>query len=311
MSEYLGRLTREFGEGWNRFWFTPTRPEAAAAVRIGIGLVSLLLWFSLLPSPMEWLGQDGLLPIRSLQRLTGASEQTVYRASLFLVGESSAAVWGVWSLGAAVLAAATLGLGGRLMVAAAWVMVLSLVHRIPMVTGLAEPVLTMAWLYLIVTPATAVWSLDARLRARRNEPIYRRRPLESSWATIGTRLLQLHTLFFYAVMAATMMRHATWWEGEAVWTMLASSETRMFDLSALATWPFVINALTFGIVGFEIAFLSLIWQPLLRPALVVGSFIFWAVVAVISGTIGFPLAMAVLGLVFWDFRAVDNRLASR
>ncbi len=247
-------------------------------------------------NPSLWFGGDGVLPLRSLAILTGAGEQTVYRASLFVIGETPAVVWSLWGLGLVSAIAMTVGFGGRIAVAVAWGMVLSAVHRIPMLTGLSEPVLTMGMVYLLIGPSTARHSLDARLRRKRLG--YDPRVEPSTAATISLNLIRLHLVFFYAVMATTQMRHATWWDGEALWTMIASTETRWIDLTSLGASPFLVNALTHGIVAFELLFVLLIWRPALRPLLLAASLPFWVLIGTVSGLFGFALTMGLLGVAF-------------
>jgi len=299
---YLSRLARHLGNSWTRFWFTPTLPYGLCATRIGIGLVTVGYWLSFLPDPNVWFGADGILPIRSLLVLTGAGEQTVYRATMFVAGETTGLVWVLWFFGLLASIALTIGFGGRIAALAAWGTTLSVVHRIPMMTGLLEPILTMALLYLAIGPATARWSLDAWLKRRRAEREEDRagQVALSSWSTLATRLLQVHLVFFYVVMASTQMRHATWWDGEALWTMLASTDTRLFDLTWLGASPFTLNAATHAVVGYEWAFALLVWNRTLRPAMLAGSVLLWGLIAVASGLLGFALGMLLLGAAFLE-----------
>src|SRR5205085_2642600 len=40
---YWTTLAARFGEGWNRFWFTPSDPLSLGVLRIGIGLILFFL----------------------------------------------------------------------------------------------------------------------------------------------------------------------------------------------------------------------------------------------------------------------------
>lgn len=297
VGSYVDRLIRTCGQAWNQFWFAPGSGLGLSLARAGIGAVLVIYWLSFFPNPLLWFGPEGLLPMKSWMMGTGADELTVYRPSLFMISESPALLWTLSLLGLGSAFAVMLGWGGRISVAIAWVMTLSAVHRIPMFTGLAEPVFTMALLYMVIGNSTARFSLDAWLRTLKENAL----PLQpSSLNTLSTRLLQLHLVFFYLVMVTTQMRMNPWWDGLAVWTMMAGTERRIIDLSFLGPYTYVINALTYGVVLGEWAFVLLVWNRLLRPVIILMSVLLWLVLLFTSGMVEFSLAMLVLGAVFID-----------
>ena len=68
MIERRQRLLRAtvaaFGEGWTRFWFTPSDPATLSAIRVLIGLVAVYLHGTLLFDLVTFFGPNGLLPVR-------------------------------------------------------------------------------------------------------------------------------------------------------------------------------------------------------------------------------------------------------
>ena len=297
ISNYTSGLIHETGESWNHFWFEPYRGPALDRLRIATGCIALLWWLSFLPNLSLWLGEEGLLPLDTLRNLVGAGSQRIYRFSWFYAGESPFIIGGLWGLGLLAILLHTLGLFGRVSTALAWSFVISTVHRMPMIAGLMEPVLTMSLAYLIIGSSNRVGLLTGRLFPKRipRAPS----PLGDHLSRVSLRLLQIHTLFFYVVMATTQLRHDTWWEGEALWTMLAASETRPIDLSWLGTTPLALNLITQAVIVFEIAFPILIWKATLRPLLIFLSGIFWIVLGLSSGLLLYCLLMFSLGLAFW------------
>ena len=293
--DYWQRLMSSSSVAWNRFWFAPSQPLGLSLARAGVGLVLLLYWLSFLPNPLLWFGSEGLLPLKSWGIGTGANIQEVYRLSLFLLGESPVYVWFLTIVGIASALAVMLGVGGRISVLIAWVMMLSAVHRLPMFTGLVEPLLTMALPYLVIGRSSDRFSLDAWLRSRQETPKVLK---PSSLSTLSLRLLQLHLLFFYLVIVTSQMRLNTWWDGLAVWTMMAASERRMINWEFLGTYTYLLNVITYAIVIAQWAFILLIWNRLTRPLVLAGSIVLWSAVLLISGMVEFSLMMMVLGAVF-------------
>jgi hypothetical protein len=297
ISNYSSALVHETGEDWNHFWFAPYRGPVLDRLRLATGCVALLWWLSFLPDLNLWWGEDGLLPLTTLRTLVGAGSQSVYRFSWFYAGESLVIIGSLWCLGLIAIVLHTVGLFGRISTLLAWSFVISTVHRMPMIAGLMEPVLTMALAYLAIGLSNRQGILTGRLFPKLT--LKPSSPLGDSLSRVSLRLLQLHTLFFYLVMATTQLRHDTWWEGEALWTMLAASETRPFDLSWLGTAPLALNLMTQAILVFEIAFPVLIWKVSLRPLLLGLSGIFWLVLALSSGLLLYCLLMFLMGLAFW------------
>ena len=95
-------------------------------------------------------------------------------------------------VGLAVLVLFTLGFWSRLTSILALVVILSDVHRGPMLTSQFEPVLTMVMCYLCLGPSGASWSLDRRWPVggrRRRWPGRPPRARTPSWAaTVSIRL---------------------------------------------------------------------------------------------------------------------------
>src|SRR5262245_43805774 len=145
LAQYFSDLSTSIGESWNRFWFTPADPLPLAVVRIGSGLLGLSYLFSHTADLVRWFGPHGLLPIKAVQDIASGMDnpQVVFRYSYFNLTDSPELLWTLHGMGFVVLLAMTLGLLTRVTTPLALVVVLSYVHRAPMIAGQLEPVLTM------------------------------------------------------------------------------------------------------------------------------------------------------------------------
>jgi len=190
----------------------------------------------------------------------------------------------------------TLGVFSRVTNVLTLLVMLSWVHRAPLLTAQFEPVLTMLLLYLCLAPTGACFSLSNRSgQAAR------------SWlATVSLRLTQVHVCMFYFLLALTKLGGQVWWSGGAAYLLMAQSESRLVDLSGLRSSVYVINLITHAIVAFELAYAILIWNRLLRPLVIAGSLLLWLTVAMMTGLAAFAGLMVLLNLAFIPGASLAN-----
>jgi hypothetical protein len=83
-----------------------------------------------------------------------------------------------------------------------------------------------------------------------------------------------------------------------MWWLIARSDSRLVDLTWLASHPYLINGWTQGVVILEIAFGLLIWNRFARPLLLAASVIHWILIGLVTGLLSFTAAMLVANLAF-------------
>src|SRR6185369_10852111 len=106
-------------------------------------------------------------------------------------------LWTLHALGFLVLLAMTVGLFTRLSSVLSLVVVLSYVHRAPMISGPLEPVLTMLILYLCLGPAGRFYSLDRWFGLVKPVAAAGAPTGEAFWtANLAIRLIQVHLAGF-------------------------------------------------------------------------------------------------------------------
>ena len=302
-------LVESAGRAWNRFWFTPVDPLPCCVLRIAVGLLAAAHLASLGIDLARWYASDGLLPPaagRSLWQLTTASTEPDYRFShLNFVPQSTALV----AIHAAAIVCAALFAAGaftRVSGLVTLLLVLAYVHRVPFVAGHLEPVLVYLLAYLCIAPSGSRLSVDALLRRRRQLADPDGLPQDdrerSVAANLGLRLIQVHTAMFVAMMGLTKLYGDAWWNGEAIWILLAQTQSRPLDLSGLrragAYGEYLINAWTHAVLYYELAFPVLIWNRVARPLLLALGIVIWASLIVATGLLLFGLTMLVASAAF-------------
>lgn len=293
VTDYFRRLGDEFGQGWTRFWFTPSDAATVSAIRMGVGLIVVYLHATLSFDLVALFGPNGLLPVADIEPLEGGSFS--YLNYLVAPGE----LWAVHLLGLAVLVAFTAGLWTRITSVLALIVFLSDIHRAPMITGPTEPVVAFLMLYLCIAPCGRRYSLD-RLLARRADAkqadAWSAQPLTT--ATIAARLIQLHLALLVGMMAFSQLAGDVWWTGMGMWWLITRQESRLVDFSWLHQYPLAIAAWTHAVVLFELSFATLIWVPLARPLLIALGVLIWGSLALVTGDVPFAASLVVASLAF-------------
>jgi hypothetical protein len=103
-------------------------------------------------------------------------------------------------------------------------------------------------------------------------------------------------------MGLTKLYGDAWWQGDAIWMLLAQTESRPFDLTGLRDagqfGEYLLNLWTLAIVYLELLFPVLIWNRLARPLLVALSAISWCLVGLATGHFLFALTIIVASSAF-------------
>jgi predicted DCC family thiol-disulfide oxidoreductase YuxK len=111
------------------------------------------------------------------------------------------------------------------------------------------------------------------------------------------------------------LRGDAWWNGFAVWGVLAAGEFRRFNLTWLAAFPMLLNAMTLGGLAFELGYPVLIWIRRLRPILLGFALLLHLGIDLALGLTEFGLTMLAGNLAFvsgaWLRSLVTGREADR
>lgn len=288
--------TEAWKQSWEQFWFSPSDPQPLAVVRIVVGLAALIYLWSFSYELTRWFGSEGLLPQPTNDIITrGIDNQTVFRFSLFSLARTSTELWLIHSVAIASAVALTVGLATRISTGMTLLAVLSCVHRAPLLGSLLDPVLSMFLLYLCIAPAGSHASLDRLLGMPR---WLRGAGVPGVAATISLRLMQVHLAALYAVMGVTKLYGDAWWDGEAIWLLMAQTHSRPVDLTFLRGQRFLLNLWTHSIAYTHLAFAALVWSRLTRPIILALAALTWLSLIPVTGQTLFCLFMVAAGGVY-------------
>ena len=308
---YFADLGRATAEGWNRFFFTPADPTPLGLTRVAVGL---LLFWSLLVTGFDLSSYLGPHAWADPEAVRGFFADHVPAAWSFWLWLPESALRPAWVASLAILALFTLGIFSRVTAPLAWIVAVSTARRSPvMLYGFDQVIATWA-LYLAVCGASGQavsidrllsrWRVARRAFAARSRDLGRGLPsgvpAPSVAANLGLRLIQLHLVLIYGMAGLAKLRGDAWWNGFAVWGVVASGEFRRFDLTWLASWPLLLNAMTHAGLIFELLYPVLIWNRRLRPLLIVTAIVMHGMIDLTLGLTEFGLAMVAGNLAFFS-----------
>jgi hypothetical protein len=300
MRAYLSELIAAFGNGWNRFWFTPSDPLILCLIRVLTGSM-LFVWLATISLDLvPWFGIDGLINLEIVRQMNPTNS----RFSLLDYASTPGDLWAMHVVALATAACLTVGLATRATSVLSLIVALSYVHRAPAIMGRFEPVMTMVLAYLCLAPCGACVSLDRRIRQWRlsRTQAWQRLPESGprlSWSTtVATRLIQLNLAGFYLLIALTQLQGAPWWDGSAVWWLLADDSSRLVDWTGLAAYPDVVQFCTHVLWLTEFTFVFLVWHRLARPIVLCTANLMWLLLMPVIGQLGYCLMMMIASLAF-------------
>ncbi|MCA9107580.1 MAG: HTTM domain-containing protein [Planctomycetales bacterium] len=282
--------------GWEEFWFKPSDPATLSLIRVLAGAMLVythLVWTIGLD---RFLSADSMLSVDFVRHYHGTSWAWSY---LYYV-PAGVPLWIVHGLGLLVLIAFWVGFKTRVTGILAALITIAYVNRVPAALFGLDQINSFLAMYLAVGPSGAYYSVDRWLERRRTG-IGKRGPLPVSatpGATVSIRLIQLHMCLVYLFAGVGKLQGESWWNGEAFWGAVANREYQTLDLTWLASYPFIIAALTHITVFWEVSYSALVWFRLTRPFIVVVSIPLHLGIAFGMGMITFGLIMIVGNMAF-------------
>ena len=290
---YFNDLTTAAKERWKSFWLQESKTRPLAYVRILLGLVVALLAAEGLVTLPAWISSSGVVDASLARALVGVGLgwDSLFRPSLLYYVSSPLGIQ-VYLVGlmlAGLLLAA--GCGGRITAALVYVLSLGICHRMPILTGPGEYLLSAMLLYLIVDTG----KLQNLIRPGVSDGGER-------WtAHAATRLMQVHLWMWILFSLLTQLAAVIWWEGEAVW-FLAAAHRSFFSTSLLADNAYLVNALTHGLILAQVLAVLCLPKPLTRPLGLIAAIVTWLGIALFSGDIAYACIGVSSSLAFATIR---------
>ena len=271
---------------WDRFWFRPAGTHSLALMRICVGLIVIYNHWVWGQTFDDLLAPDGFLGVNYAK---WTHESSFVWSHFFWI--RSAAALKLIHVGAFVwIIMFTLGLITRVSGILTLLTIISYSHRATGVLMGVDQTTSMIVFYLCMAPSGNSFAADRWI-----------------WPDMGTkkvsanvilRLIQIHLCVIYLSSGLGKLQGELWWNGEAMWNVIANGEFQTFDLLWLAHYPRLLEAITHLVVFWEISYPVMIWLGFARPIYLVGAVLLHAGTGLALGLTPFALAMLVANMAF-------------
>src|SRR5262249_14398813 len=128
------------------------------------------------------------------------------------------------------------------------------------------------------------------------------------WARVSLRVMQVHLALAYFASAIEKATGIQWWNGELLWRALTLPEYRQFDMTWLASYPWITRVSGWGALSIEMCFIFLIWPKRTRRLWVALTVSMHLGIAVLLGLQIFGVIMCVLVISLFGISAEPEPL---
>lgn len=240
---------RELFEAWEGFFHTPEPPVTVAVFRILFGLLLVINALLIAREARYWLGPEGVLSHDNYRQEFGR-----FRFSLFnYLPARNSSVYIVLAMHIFAATFLTLGLFTRISSILAFVTLVSIFHRNPLIHHSGDAVLRLMSFLLIFSPAGEALSLDNLLGDR---PQLHAVPAVSPWCL---RLMQLQVSIVYFRAFLCKLGDPDWLKGTAIYYPTQIETFRRFPGGSIFANRRVQKLATWSVLCIEFSVGPLIW----------------------------------------------------
>jgi Vitamin K-dependent gamma-carboxylase len=309
---YLADLAAASRRGWNHFFFSAADPTSVGLMRAAVGLLAFWSLFVFGLDLHDYFGTTGWAEPGAIRALNRPLAWSFW----LLIPD----IWlrAVWFLCLITLGLFALGLFSRVTAVLSWVIIVSTVRRVPIALYGFDQIVSALAFYLAVTCASGQavsldrfwrrWRQTGRSLARRPDhagadpnspPFQSGTPCATVTANLALRLIQLHLVVVYGVAGLAKLQGPSWWTGLALWKTMTTGEFVVFNFTALAAWPLLVNLLTHASLALELLYPVFVWVKAIRPlALVLVITLHLGIALMSPGLAEFALIMIAANLAF-------------
>lgn len=269
---------------WNQFWFNPIDLTGVVFTRLVFGLT---LFFTY------------IFRFENLNMLT-VDALTSRENALLLYPEimRPAFSWNFWPdswsffmhiLFCLLILLWTFGVGGRFLGVLVWVLHMGFIQRNFSIVFGADIMAAVFLFYLIFIKTPVALKNFSIIR---NPKLILDENLSTDFISSAFfRLLQIQLAVIYAYTGFEKLKGTTWWDGTALWSVLANPQMVWMDLSFVKHIAIVLPFIAFGTIIFEIYFPASMMNKKTRYPWLIAGFLFHVGIAFLMQLWSFSFVM--------------------
>jgi hypothetical protein len=293
-------MMQRLWKAWDQFWFSPQN-------LLGLALMRILLCGTMFSSyfvrqwNMEYYSDLSWIPRSKALEAMGDLYQPLF-------------LWSFWPdslmssmhvLLVVLLGLLALGIGGRWIMWMAWILDMGFIQRNFAVNFGADIIAALFLFYLSFTQSCERLSVLNLFNGKKD---FRQSDFISS---MMIRMIQVQISVIYVYTGWEKLKGASWWDGTALWSVMANPQMTTMNFEFLRNVPWVIPVVAYMTILFEIYFPVMIVSKKMRlPWLAMGAF-FHLGIAIFIGLWNFAFVMVSTYFLFIDPTELRLKLVSK
>lgn len=177
-----------------------------------------------------------------------------------------------------------IGLSNRVLMLVTWAIAQGFIQRNYSMLFGADLIGNLFLFYLSFTQANEFFSVKSKLFKNRKVVV-------DSLTTVFYRIMQFQICIIYGYTGFEKLKGVTWWDGTALWTVLANPQFTNFDLIYLRNFPIFFAIGTFITIVFEVYFPAMVAFKKTRPYWLAAGVFFHLAIGVLLSLMPFSLVM--------------------
>ena len=197
----------------------------------------------------------------------------------------------------------TLGLSNRMLMFVTWAIAQGFIQRNYSILFGADMIGNLSLFYLSFTKANDYFSLKTK--------IFKSSVVQNDLlSSVFYRLIQFQICIIYGYTGFEKLKGVTWWDGTALWTVLANPQFTNYDLIFLRNFPIVFAVGTFVTIIFEVYFPVMVAVRKTRPYWLWAGVFFHLAIGMVLSLMPFSLVMCAPYFLFLSTDA-KNKICSK
>ncbi|MEZ0393125.1 MAG: HTTM domain-containing protein [Pseudobdellovibrionaceae bacterium] len=276
-------MIRSLWQKWNQFWFDPVPLFNLAAFRILFCFTMASMYLGRQMDVELFYTDAGILPKDLALKVLPES----YRPFAVYSFWPDSWVFAIHAVFVLILFLMAFGVFSRWLGFIATFFQLAFLYRNYGVAFGADQIGSLFLFYLAFTQSDARLSFRHWWRKKRQKSELSGDLLTS----VFYRMIQIQLCLVYVYSGMEKLKGSTWWDGTAIWSVLANSQMVIGDFTWTRHFPLLIVFLSFSTLLFELYFPVLVWVQSLRKYLLMAGVLFHAGIGIFMALWSFALLM--------------------